>query len=44
LALYAFEVGRNLPRKLEKDALDPYLSGLALSPDGRYLLFVSTRD
>lgn len=43
LALYAFEVGRNLPRKLEQDALDPYLAGLALSPDGRYLLFVSIR-
>jgi Tol biopolymer transport system component len=44
LALYEFEVGRNLPRKLEKDALDPYLSGLSLSPDGRYVLFVSIRN
>lgn len=44
LALYAFDVGRNLPRKLEQDSLDPYLAGLALSPDGRYLLFVSIRE
>lgn len=44
LALYAFDVGRNLPRKLEQDALDPYLAGLALSPDGRRLLFVSIRN
>jgi Tol biopolymer transport system component len=43
LALYAFDFGRNLPRKLEQDALDPYLAGLALSPDGRHLLFVSIR-
>ncbi len=43
-ALYAFDVGRNLPRKLEKDLLDPFLSGLALSPDGRRLLFVSSRE
>lgn len=43
LALYAFDVGRNQPRKLEKDLLDSHLAGLALSPDGRYVLFVSSR-
>ena len=43
LALYAFDVGRNPPRKLEEDLLDSNLSGLAMSPDGRYVLFVSSR-
>jgi Tol biopolymer transport system component len=42
-ALYAFDVGLNQPRELEKDLLDPYLAGLAMSPDGRYVLFVSSR-
>jgi Tol biopolymer transport system component len=43
MALYAFDVGRNQPRKLEKDSLDAYLAGLAMSPDGRHVLFVSSR-
>jgi hypothetical protein len=42
-ALYTFEPGK-APRRLEpKRPLDPKIASLALSPDGRYLLFSADR-
>lgn len=43
-ALYVLDADRRTPRKLEGDLMDPKLAGLALSPDGRQLLFVSDRN
>jgi Tol biopolymer transport system component len=40
-ALYTVEPGR--ARRLEAGGLDAQVGGLAFSPDGRYLLFCSTR-
>jgi Tol biopolymer transport system component len=41
-ALYAFQPG-NRPQRLEGGTGDGKIAGLALSPDGRYLLFCSDR-
>lgn len=41
-ALYAFEPGK-VPRRLEPEGYDRKISSLALSPDGRYVLFCCDR-
>jgi Tol biopolymer transport system component len=44
MALYTFSENDSVPpRRLEPDGLDPLIASLALSPDGRYLLFNSNR-
>ena len=44
LALYTVEPGQSgRARRLEAGGLDEQVGGLAFSPDGRYLLFCSTR-
>ena len=41
MALYTIEAGH--PKRLEAGPLDGQIGGLGFSPDGRYLLFCSTR-
>ena len=44
MALYSFLHGRpDPPRRLEPDGFDHKITGLAYSPDGRYVLFSSDR-
>jgi Tol biopolymer transport system component len=44
MAIYSLEHGRaNLPKRLEPEGFDSLLQDLALSPDGRYVLFSSNR-
>ena len=44
MALYAFQHGRpDPPRRLEPEGFDRRITGLAYSPDGRYVLFSSDR-
>jgi WD40-like Beta Propeller Repeat len=44
LALYWFERGRaDQPKRVEREGADSLLQDLALSPDGRYVLFTSNR-
>jgi Tol biopolymer transport system component len=44
MALYSFQQGRpERPRRLGPEGLDTLIQDTALSPDGRYVLFCSTR-
>ena len=44
MALYSVEHGQSgRAKRLEAGPPDPQIGGLAFSPDGRYLLFCSTR-
>jgi len=44
MALYSFERGRAvLPKRVEREGVDSLMQDLALSPDGRYVLFTSNR-
>jgi Tol biopolymer transport system component len=44
MALYSIEPGQaGKPKRLEAGPLDGLIGGLGFSPDGRYLLFCSTR-
>ena len=44
MALYVIEPGRaGQPKRLEKNGLDTQIGGLCFSPDGRFLLFCSSR-
>jgi hypothetical protein len=45
LALYSFERGQtDPPKRLEPEGFDTLMQDLALSPDGRYVLFSSNRS
>jgi Tol biopolymer transport system component len=43
-ALYVLDADHRAPRRLEGELIDQILAGLALSSDGRHLLFVSNRN
>ncbi len=43
MALYVLERGAAVPRRLEAGPLDKTIQDVAISPDGRYVLFTSDR-
>lgn len=44
MALYVLDADSETPRQLEGKLVEQRIAGLALSPDGRRLLFVSNRE
>jgi hypothetical protein len=44
MALYSFRQGQHeRPRRLEPEGFDQLIQDVAMSPDGRYVVFCSTR-